>query len=205
MSYFISGVSYILWDNIPRGVQIACPHIEKSCTSAYYADRKLGVSEMVATAASTIHFFTGNNIGPCGDLASRCLNIRLAVDRPDPENRAFEHPDPIDWTDANRADILRALYTILLGNPVLAKRDGGKAKTRFKTWWRLIGAAVEHGAKLIGQQLDFQELFTSQEEDDEETASLADALAVMRGRWPTFRANDVTDLINRKDAEPAST
>ena len=156
---------------------------------------------MVATAASTIHFFTGNNIGPRGDLASRCLNIRLAVDRPDPENREFEHPDPVGWTDAHRADILRALYTILLGNPVFGKRGGAKAKTRFKTWWRLIGAAVEHGAKLIGQQLDFQELFMSQEEADEETASLADALTVMRRRWPTFKANDVADLINRKDAD----
>ena len=73
LSYFLSGVSYILWDNIPRGAQIACPHIEKSCTAAYYSDRRLGVSEMVATAASTIHFFTGNNIGPRGDLASRSL------------------------------------------------------------------------------------------------------------------------------------
>jgi hypothetical protein len=53
------GVPYISWDNIARGTQISCPHIEKSCTAAYYADRKLGVSEMVATAASTIHLFTG--------------------------------------------------------------------------------------------------------------------------------------------------
>ena len=62
MSYFLYGVPYILWDNIARGMQISCPHIEKSCTAAYYSDRKLGVSEMVCTAASTIHFFTGNNI-----------------------------------------------------------------------------------------------------------------------------------------------
>jgi hypothetical protein len=200
LAYFMSGVAYILWDNLERGAQISCPHIEKSCTSAYYSDRKLGVSEMVATAASTIHLFTGNNVGPRGDLASRSLNIRLEVDRPDPENRAFEHPDPIGWTEAHRADILHALYIILLGNPVLAKR-GAKAKTRFKPWWRLVGSAVEHGAKLIGQQLDFQDLFMSQEEDDEEAASLADALTVMRRRWPTFRANDVADLINRKDAD----
>ena len=66
MSYFLYGVAYILWDNIARGTQISCPHIEKSCTSAYYSDRKLGVSEMVCTAASTIHFFTGNNIGARG-------------------------------------------------------------------------------------------------------------------------------------------
>ena len=32
MSYFLYGVSYILWDNIARGTQISCPHIEKSCT-----------------------------------------------------------------------------------------------------------------------------------------------------------------------------
>jgi hypothetical protein len=201
LSYFLSGVSYILWDNIARGAQVSCPHIEKSCTSAYYSDRKLGVSEMVATAASTIHLFTGNNIGPRGDLASRSLNIRLAVDRPDPENRHFEHPDPIGWTETHRTDILRALYTVLLGNPVLTDRDAA-LKTRFKTWWCLVGAAVEHSAKLIGQELDFQKLFMAQEEDDEETASLADALTVMRRRWTMyFRANDIADLINRKDAD----
>jgi hypothetical protein len=91
LSYFLYGVPYILWDNIARGTQISCPHIEKSCTAAYYSDRKLGVSEMVATAASTIHFFTGNNIGPKGDLASRSLETRLQLDRYDPENREFKH------------------------------------------------------------------------------------------------------------------
>jgi len=73
MSYFIYGAPYILWDNIPRVMQISCPHIEKSCTSAYYSDRRLGVSEMVCTAASTIHFFTGNNIG------ARALSVRQVL------------------------------------------------------------------------------------------------------------------------------
>src|SRR4029078_933899 len=95
MSHFILGMPYILWDNIPRGLQISCPHIERSCTAAYYSDRRLGVSEMVATAASTIHLFTGNNIGPRSDLASRSLGVRLDVDRYDPENRTFRHPDPV--------------------------------------------------------------------------------------------------------------
>ena len=201
LSYFLYGVSYILWDNIPRGSQISCPHIEKSCTAAYYSDRRLGVSEMVATAASTIHFFTGNNIGPCGDLASRSLHIRLAVDRPDPENRAFRHPNPIGWIESHRAEILRALYTILLGNPMLRSPPNAEAKTRFKVWWRLIGSAVEHAARLAGRDLDFQNLFLSQEEDDEDSASLADALAVMERRWREFKASDVADLINKRDAD----
>ena len=84
LAYYLLGVPYILWDNIARGTQISCAHIEKSCTATFYADRKLGVSETVNTAASAIHLFTGNNIRAKGDLASRSLHIRLDVDRADP-------------------------------------------------------------------------------------------------------------------------
>jgi hypothetical protein len=197
MSYFLYGVPYILWDNIARGMQISCPHIERSCTSAFYSDRRLGVSEMVCTAASTIHFFTGNNIGPRGDLASRSLCIRLEVDRIDPENREFKHPDPVGWTNDHRAEILAALYTILLGNPQLKESQHAVARTRFKMWWRLIGSAVEHGAKLVGRELDFQTLFLTQEEDDEEAATLADVLSVFVTEWPEeFSATDVTARLN---------
>ena len=48
--HFILGMPYILWDNIPRGLQISCPHIERSCTAAYYSDRRLGVSEIARAA-----------------------------------------------------------------------------------------------------------------------------------------------------------
>jgi hypothetical protein len=146
LAYLLEALPAIVWDNIPRGTQIACAHIEKSCTSAIYSDRKLGVSETIATSAATIHFFTGNNVGPRGDLASRSLIVRLAVDRPDPENREFRHSDPIAWTEAHRGQILAALYTILLGNPLF--RSGFvPPQTRFKTWWALIGRAVEHAAE----------------------------------------------------------
>jgi hypothetical protein len=175
-------------------MQLSCPHIERSCTAAYYSDRRLGVSEMVCTAASTIHFFTGNNIGPRGDLASRSLHIRLDVDRADPENRKFKHPDPVGWTENHRVEILAALYTLLLGNPQLKQPRDAPAKTRFKMWWRLIGSAVEHASE---QQLDFQNLFITQEEDDEESASLADVLDIFLKRLPkTFSAADVAAFVN---------
>ena len=81
LSQFMVSMPYILWDNIARGSQISCPHIEKSCTSAYYADRKLGVSEMVSTAASTIHFFTGNNIGAArrSGVAGACTSVLMSI------------------------------------------------------------------------------------------------------------------------------
>jgi hypothetical protein len=212
----MQGVPYVLWDNIARGTQIACPHIEKSCTSAFYADRKLGVSEMVQASAASVHVFTGNNIGPKGDLASRSLQVRLDVDRVDPENRDFRHPDPIGWTRNNRSKILKALYVILMGNPALdAKRDA-PMKTRFKLWYRLVGAAVEHAAQCAAwcdpdpdrpEALNFGTLFLDQEADDEDATSLAEALHALEkamggadaamGRNPQpFKASDVADAIN---------
>ena len=146
-AYFMAALAFLIWDNIPRGTQITCPHIERSCTSGYYTDRKLGVSETVATSASTIHHFTGNNIGPKGDLASRALVVRLEVDRADPENREFKHNDPVGWTEAHRGQIMRPLYTLLLGNPFLRTPMGTEASTRFKIWWRMCGSAVENAAK----------------------------------------------------------
>ncbi len=63
LAYLLEAMPAIVWDNIPRGTQISCPHIEKSCTTAFYSDRRLGVSETVAVSAAVIHFFTGNNVG----------------------------------------------------------------------------------------------------------------------------------------------
>jgi hypothetical protein len=205
-SYFLYGASYVLWDNIARGTEVSCAHIERSCTSAFYSDRKLGVSETVATAASAIHLFTGNNISPCGDLASRSLTIRLRVDRSDPENRTFRHPDPVSWTEDHRAKILAALYTLLLGNPMLRESPNAASRTRFKMWWRLIGSAIEHAAGLTRHELDFQELFLAQEEEDEESASLADALNVLWEVLPEkFVATQVAELVNDRSTRHGAT
>ncbi|MGE0373616.1 MAG: hypothetical protein AB7Q01_17285 [Gammaproteobacteria bacterium] len=199
LSYLMDGLPCIVWDNVPRGAQISCPHIERSCTTAIYSDRKLGVSEKVAVAASTVHLFTGNNIAPRGDLASRSLNVRLEVDRADPENRPFEHPDPIGWTEANRGKILRALYTILLGNPVM-RGANPTPKTRFKAWWLLVGSALEHAAKLNSKTLDFGSLFLSQEEGDEDGAALYEFLSTLADKWPDptqgFKAADLAQVAN---------
>jgi hypothetical protein len=205
---FLFGASYILWDNVERGAQISCPHIERSCTTAFYSDRKLGVSEIVATAASVIHFFTGNNISPRGDLASRSLRMELTIDRSDPENREFKHPDPISWTETHRGEILRALYAILLGNPQLTKPRHAPAKTRFKLWWRLVGSAVEHAYGLCAQRpfrpFDFEQLFLSQEEtQDEDTVTLMDVLDALQGSYPDgFTSADLAEELNSESSDP---
>jgi hypothetical protein len=122
LSHLRTGAASIVWDNIPRGTSIKCPHIERALTSAEYTDRVLGVSEQLTVPSFTVMLFTGNNVSPAGDMASRSLVCSIDVTRPDPENRSFIHPDPIAWTLANRSRLMRAFYTLLCWNPYQSPR-----------------------------------------------------------------------------------
>jgi hypothetical protein len=175
----------------------------------------LSKSETKTVATYTVQFFTGNNIAPRGDLASRSLIVRLAVDRIDPENRTFRHPDPIEWTADHRGQILASLYTLLLGNPRRSqkKSERAAAPTRFKEWWDMVGSAVEFAAQqymtewFTGDTPDgatrptpiyFKTMFLDAEDDEEQTCSLASVLDVLCRRWPNgavFQAGDVVKSI----------
>ena len=97
------------------------------------------------------------------------------------------------------AKILRALYTLLLGNPQLKAARSAPGKTRFKMWWRLVGSAVEHAAERIGQKLDFKDMFIVQEEDEEESASLGDVLAILARKWPKgFSPLELAKMVNEQ-------
>jgi hypothetical protein len=220
LSYFSAGLPLLAWDNITRGSTISCPHIEKALTNEFYSDRVLGVSEYRLVLSSTVHVFTGNNISPRGDMASRSLSVRLAVSRPDPENREFKHPDPLAWTDTHRGEILAALYTILLGNPRRNKEKGHPpAETRFKDWWDIVGSAIEFAAKQAQehtrafvadeiascppQTFGFKALFLDGEIGEEQTSSLATVVEILHRRWgtETFQAREVAAYAGQAETD----
>jgi hypothetical protein len=219
LSYLSEGVPAVLWDNIPRGLTISCPSIEKSLTSMTYSDRILGETATRTVPSTTINFFTGNNITPRGDTASRSLQARLNVDRPDPENREFKHGDPVAWTDAHRGNILAALYTILLGNPRIRDPNPTAAVTRFKDWWHLVGSAVEYAAEqhaahvaalvMDGNtgcpacKVEFKVLFLDGEKNDEQASSLAAVLHSLKVKWKdkSFKASEVATHLGLATAE----
>jgi hypothetical protein len=185
MAYLDAGLMYVLWDNILDGAVIQCPHLERSCTAKYYADRKLGVSEYISASAATVHVFTGNNISPRGAMASRTLSVRVDTDLVDPMARPFVRNNPVAWTKANREEILGALYTILLGNPMLNLPADAPTKTRFPMWYRLVGSAVEHASACYRRAyphddkataVEFDQLFLKQKTSEEEGTSLGEVL-----------------------------
>ena len=211
-AYLSAGLPLLIWDNIPLGAAIGCPSIERALTAETYTDRVLGKSRHIEVPAYTVQAFTGNNITARGDLASRALHARITVDRPDPENRPFRNADPIAWTEQHRVEILAALYTILLGNPRFKNPEENKpAETRFKMWWHLIGAAVEHAAekhvKLCASDprpptpIEFKNLFLTGEKDDEQTAGLVDVLGALR-KW--YRTGGYNGMENQTSSFKAS-
>jgi len=115
----------IAWDNIPVGSVVADATLDKALTSPQTQDRELQQSRSPIVSSTTIQVFTGNQISAGGDTSSRTLQIRISPEMPHPEARAFKHPEPIEWTLANRGRILSALYTLLLANPCF-KRGGNK-------------------------------------------------------------------------------
>jgi len=200
-SYLRQGVASLVWDNIARGSTISCPHIEAALTASEICDRVLGVSYVETVPATTVQIFTGNSIAPRGDMASRSFIVSLNVDRPDPENRSFTHADPFAWTLANRAKILQALYTILVGG-ALQRPQGQVAKTRFKIWWGLIGWPVEYAAGLLSIKVDCTELLRAGEAAEEEASAASRVLAILKKRWggKTFTTRDVVKELAKVNA-----
>jgi hypothetical protein len=191
-SYLRQSVACVVWDNIPRGAAISCAHIEAALTASDISDRVLGISQVETVPSTTVQIFTGNSIMPRGDMASRSLMLALNVNRPDPENRAFAHADPLAWTHANRPKVVRALYTLLRAG-ALNRPKQQQAKTRFKTWWNLVGWPVEYAASLIDTTVNCTELMRAGEGEDEEASAVSTALTIMLEIWGerTFTSMDV--------------
>ena len=211
LSYLSQALPVIVWDNLGNGEMVACKYFDALLTADTYSDRVLGGSEFRVVPSGTIHMFSGNNVGPKGDTASRSFRTRLEVDRPDPENRSFQHADPTTWTLDHRGEILRALYTILLGNEQLQPGKAKKEKTRFKRWWTLVGSAVENAAAALVEiqspqtpesqkacLVDFGAAAAAIQAENEDDIATAQLLDILYRRYPNvrFMANDIAKLIS---------
>ena len=100
------------------------------------------------------------------------------------------------------------------------RADLSSEEIEVKMWWRLVGSAVEHAARLAAEQVDpaayadvnlpaprvvdFQRLFLAQDDEDEDSNSLAEALAAMRRKWSaSFDAGEIARFINERGSGPS--
>jgi putative DNA primase/helicase len=114
MSALLAGDSTVLLDNVPNGSKVRSPILCGFVTAAVYTDRKLGVSESPSLPNRCGVVLTGNNITPAGDLARRCLIVRLDFDAETARGRQFEIPNLKAYVSAHRPQLLVDAVTIIL-------------------------------------------------------------------------------------------
>ena len=68
-----------------------------------------------------------------------------------------------------------------------------EAKTRFKTWWSIVGWPMEYAAGLLGTTVNCTELMRAGEVGDEEASAASAALTILREIWGdgAFTAREV--------------
>ena len=184
-SYLAGGVPLIVWDNIKKGTNVSSEAVDRSLTSPDYQLRILGKTQGAKASASAIQCWTGNAIAPSGDLAKRCFGVVLRASRVDPENRTFRHPNPVDWSLANRVNILSALYTLLC----LPRRVVDQGDTRFKVWWTVVGQPIE-----LVSGVKFNDMMKANSAQDVESCAHVLMLTELRDR---FGSKPFTDTCSR--------
>ncbi len=143
-SNLAAGVTHMIFDNL-RG-EIRSAALERALTAQHWSDRILGVSKLVRIPQRAIWIATANNAVIGGDLARRCIWVRLDAKMSRPwTGRSFHKPDLLKWVAENRGVLQVAALTLarswyLAGCPKPSVEPLGK----FEAWTRIVGGVLEH-------------------------------------------------------------
>lgn len=183
----LAGDRSIAFDNIPKSFKIRTPELCAFLTSAWWKDRKLGVSEALALRNRAVVSASGNNVTPVADMARRSLVIRLDANTPDLKARRFAIKNLRGYAIAHRVELLVAALTILRAFYI---RDvTGESEESypvpvpsFEQW----SAKVRDPLLWLGMDDPAE---TQAEETDDEAESLAAAFEAL---GPTFNGHEFT-------------
>jgi len=177
MSSLLAGDSTLLFDNVPSGSKVRSAILCGFVTATIYTDRKLGVSESPSLPNRCQVILTGNNVAPTGDLARRCLVVRLDVNAETARGREFRMPDLKAHVRSIRTSLLVDALTVirayaLANDPVMLR-----PLESFERWSRIVRDPIVW----LGYGDAVQ---TQQVETDDELAPLVAAFQTLTSRQP---------------------
>lgn len=141
MSVLLGGDAMVLIDNVL--LPLGGGTLDALLTSRTWKDRILGSNERVTVSHNTCWWANGNNLVLAGDLARRCLMIRIESSLENPEDRTvFKHNPLLDWCTANRKILVGAALTILRAYCVANRPDVGVRMASFESWAALVPSAI---------------------------------------------------------------
>jgi DNA polymerase-1 len=142
---FRSGTDLFVYD---EAHSITGRPLAQAITAASWTDRKLGVSDMVEFPNNVTWACMGNNVQVHDDMRRRVYRIRIEPKDGDPDRRKaseFRHPRLSEWTQANRAELIKACLTIVRS----WYSNGGRETTvsdfgSFESWQATVGSILDN-------------------------------------------------------------
>lgn len=155
---------------------LSSPSLAAMLTAERWTDRVLGQSRTTTLPVRTCWLATGNNVQIGGDLARRCVSVRMDPETSRPWHRTgFRHPDLAAYVHQRRPALIGSLLTLArawwaAGRPPAAVPALGG----FSPWARIVGGILAH-AGVIGFLDNLGQLY---DQVDDEARQWEDFLAV---------------------------
>ncbi len=218
-AYALGGASVIAFDNIAGNLAGAA--LDKVLTAvSTIALRPLGESKVKTMPWSAITLFSGNNMTMSADVARRTMMSRIVSSLESPSKRPasdFMHPNLLNWIEANRPRLVRALLLILRAFWIAQEKPECGIRGSFEAWSQIVPGAIvyaggpnvikawseEAGAGAGGDEMSAAHsvLMASWSFDPEVKASeilsfaFKDEFAILRGDAPPDGKEDLREAI----------
>lgn len=112
LAELLKAPAVIEFDNL-TGDLIPHKSLCTALTSEYITGRILGVSKTATVGTRALFLSSGNNVGPVGDMARRCVTINLDPACETPAARTFKNPDLLPKLLRDRSQYVSAALTII--------------------------------------------------------------------------------------------
>jgi len=173
----VSGVSYLLWDNVVGKLGGAA--LEQMMTTGVWADRILSLNRQVTFPIRFIAAGTSNNAKLTSDMTRRTCHCKLLTAEENPSERTgFRHPNLLTYVKSKRRELVMAALSIPSGYLKAGRPDQDlPAWGSYEEWSELVrGAIVWAGLPDPGETRE-----GLRDQTDDDTATLRAIVAA----WPS--------------------
>lgn len=133
----LAGRACVMLDNVRDGATLMSTALAQLISEPSRLVRLLGQSKDDEVACSQLVLVTGINCTVANDLVRRFLRCQLAATQERPQERTFTRPLLIEEAQAQRAEILSDLFTIVAAYAARKERAKVTPLAGFQTWSQL--------------------------------------------------------------------
>lgn len=186
----IKGRPLILLDNADERKPIQSGALASVTTAEIWGNRQLGKLDSVCVPNLALWLMTANNPKLAGEMARRCIRVRIdpKIDRPW-KRAGFRHQHLLDWARENRARLVHAVI-VLVKAWLAADRPAHSVRLgSFERWSSVVGGIIQT-AGIPGFLESLDELYDASDKEGQEWRAFAEAW------WRAFGAEPqkVADL-----------